>query len=521
VRRLQTKGMDYQRTRPKQGVLSIQSGDFSRVILEGDPQYLVTGVDGDRKRRDTMRFQQSFTKSAARLEGTPVSLGGGVYATSSADFSQTAQLAEYSYEVRPGVIQTAQFRWATYVQSVLFSGYRLRGEQMIDFAGTYSYHFAPTSQTVYIKAADTIANYGRRATGGRSAIGFAALFIGRVDASSRPLHDVVLYRMSRTADNDSYLLAVEDFTRPEAEFWPQHLTIVLKDYTLTLLAEIFFRPGEVVSGEDYRPKFWLAYTPNTESFGLFTYADLTSSLFGGALIPSPTPASPDYYGVNAGRQYGADLSATLLTLVAGTAVVGDNRMVMAWQQRMPGGWRQRVATVSLDGGTVSASLVYESDDNPSRASVPFWQTVAHLGNGVVLAKVLSGWPGTGHTVTFRRSMDGGATWGAPFSPSGLGSALLNQFIGRFTVDKPVTDDDPGRVLLPAWDSTRLSYYVYKSEDMGATWTREGKIYTPTEFRRVDSILSDDGGNNFSILVPGPDPRRLPDITLPDRYKDRP
>jgi hypothetical protein len=522
VRRLQGKGGDYQRSRPSSDLLSIQSGDFSRVIIEGEPEYLSTGNDLTLKVRDTNRYQQPFKPSLARIGRSPVNLGGGTYATSRADFVFIDEPLTLEYEVLPGVVQNATFRVAQYNQTVRFGGYFVRGELMANYVGFYIYQFSGTSQQVYIKAADTVANYGRREQAGRSAVGVGTGFaLGRYDAVGRPLSDVFLYRMSRQADNETLPLVPSAFTREEAEFWPQHPLIVLKDYTLTLAAETHFRPGPYDPSEDYRPKFWIAATPNDEGFGTFTYTDMTPTIFAGALVPDPEGFAPiQYWSTTRGRQYGADLSATLLTLMNGIAVVGDNQFIMAWQHRMPGGWRQRVAVVSIAGGSASGVLTYESDDNTNRASVPLWQNIVHLGNGVVLAKIISGWPGTGHTVTFRRSMDGGTTWGAAFSPSGFESALLNQFYGDFIVDERLTDERPGKVLIPAWNAATLAYHVYESRDMGSTWTRRGRIYTPNEFRRVDTILTGDGGGNFRFLVPGPSRTRPADITLPDRYKDR-
>jgi len=521
VRRLQGTGGEYQRSRPSSDILSIQSGDFSRVIIEGEPEYLSTGNDPGIKRRDANRYQQPFKPSAARIGRNPVNLGGGLYATTRADFLYFDNEVLYSYEILPSVMQQASIRWAEYEQTVRFGGYFVRGERMVNYLGFYSYMFSPSAQQVYIKTADTVANYGNRESAGRAAVGVGTAFQGRFDVAGRPLHDVFMYRMNRRADNETIPLVPSAFTRPEAEFWPQHPLIVLKDYTLTLAAEVFFRPGPYNAATDYRPKFWIAATPNTEAFGALTYTDMTASIFNGALLPSPIGSSPSqYYGTSSGRQYGADLSASLLTLMSGIAVVGDNEFLMAWQQRMTAGWRQRVARVTVSGGTATGTLTYESADSPSRASVPLWQNLAHLGNGVVLAKTIGGWPGTNRVVSFRLSMDAGSTWGPEFSPAGFDAPLLNQFYGDFTVDEPLTDDSPGKVLIPAWNADTLAYHVYESEDMGATWTRRGRIYRPTEFRRVDTILADDGGGNFQSLVPGLSKTRLVDVTLPDRYKDR-
>jgi hypothetical protein len=164
-------------------------------------------------------------------------------------------------------------------------------------------------------------------------------------------------------------------------------------------------------------------------------------------------------------------------------------------------------------------LTHESTDNTSTSLVEFWQDFAHLGNGVVLAKIASGIPGINHTITFRLSTDRGQTWGAAFSPSGFDAPLLNQYFGNFRVHKAADENGPGRVLITSWNAAESRYHVYASDNNGQTWERKGKIYTPDSFLRIDAMEVGDGGGNFSFLAPGP--KTELDPALPDRYEDRP
>jgi hypothetical protein len=104
------------------------------------------------------------------------------------------------------------------------------------------------------------------------------------------------------------------------------------------------------------------------------------------------------------------------------------------------------------------------------------------------------------------------------APIGFDCPLLNQYLGSFKTHKTRKDGEPGTVLMPAWSVEKQAYCVYASDDDGTTWVRKSVIYKPTEFRRIDTVLADDGGGNFMVLRPGPDPKTPVDVTIPDRYK---
>jgi hypothetical protein len=520
VRDLQRSGPRYQRTRPSTDTLAVQAGDFSRVVVDDEPDYVTSGNDGGLVLRDTRRYQQDFKKPLIKSIRFPISLGGGVYAdvwSSILDGEESEFETSYTYNLTPSLTQNATFFNVIYRHEVRFGSYYNRGRLMSEYTGVYSAQPIP-GQTFYRKTTDRIANYGKRGAVGNSAVGVATAFFGRTDSAGRQLHDLAVYRMNRRANNDTYLIDPSTFTRANAEFWPIEVVVVLKDYTVVLFAETFFRPGLYDPEEDYRPKFWVARCNNDATFGAFTFIDVTNTAFGGARIPTPTPPPDQYFSALAGRQYNTDLSFTLLT-ASGAAATGNNTLLIPYTQRTPTGWIQRVVHF-VAGPSLVPTVVYESAENPVRNQMPMWQNIAHLGAGRVLAKIIGsgGVGGINRAVTFRMSVDSGLTWGAEFTPVGFDAPLMNQYFGDFTVDRV---GEKTVILVNSWRPETQTYHVYASEDMGQNWTRRGKIYKPSEFRRIDTVVVEDGGGSFRRLLPGPSAVRPPDITLPDRYKDRP
>lgn len=523
VRRLQQTGGEFQRNRPDSTTLAVQSGDFSRVIVEGDPQY-VTAASGDII-RDTMEYRRKFMKSLAskNITGTLAFGKNGLYISETITEFDLAFLG-YSYEVYPGQSEVVAFDRERYRVTIRYGGYRIGDKGVSTYLVYYMYLPLTPGNFMFYKVRDEVSYWGVHPTKGRCAVSLSISRFSRADpVNARPLADLTLIRHTEKKQPgeflEEYRLDPDQFTRPNAEFMWLTRQIVLTGYTVAIFAETFFRPGPVVVGQDYVPKFWAVATPNTNQFGVLTYSDLTAGVFAGARQPTPASyAGGTYYGTTSGRAYQFDLSATMASMEI--AAVADDAFVLSWQQRMPGGWRTRVARMVVSGGTVTATMANETADQATRATLEFWQSIAHLGNGVVLAKIAAGFPGTNHDIVFRLSMDGGASWGAPFNPVGFGAPLKNQFFGNFRAHKATTPESPGRVLIPAWDTTESAYYVWASDDHGATWERKAKIYTPDAFMRVDTMILGDGGGNFLSLAPGPALTNDLDVTLPNRYKDR-
>lgn len=527
VRRLQQTGGAFQRNRPDGNTLAIQSGDFSCVIVEGAPEYVTAASEaGNPVIRDTMDFRRKFTKSLAskNIPGTLAFGRDGLYINETVTEFNLANLG-YTYEVYPGTSELVAMDRERYRITILYGGYRVGGKAVSTYQVYYMYLPLTPGNTMFYKVRDEISYWGKHPTKGRCSVSLSIARFSRTEASTgRPLADLTLIRHKEKnppgSTLEEYRLDPADFTRPEAEFMWLTRQIVLRNYTIGIFAETFFRPGPVVGGTDYVPKFWILTTPNDENFGnALHYNDMTSGVFSGARQPTAGAYfGGTFYSTTAGRAYQFDLSATMASMEI--SAVADDAFVLSWQQRMPGGWRTRVARMVVSGGVVTATMAHETADQASRTTLAYWQSIAHLGNGVVLAKIAAGFPGTNHDISFRLSTDGGASWGSPFNPAGFGAPLKNQNFGNFRAHKATTPEATGRVLIPAWDATESAYYVWSSDNHGASWTRRAKIYKPESFMRVDTMILGDGGGNFQSLAPGPARTNDLDVTLPDRYKDR-
>jgi hypothetical protein len=520
VRRAQSTGGQYQRTRPDVNTLSIQSGDFSRVVVSGDPEYIANSFFFD-KQMETQDYRMVFKKSAFVKEGILAAGPNGIYFTETiGDFSISTH--SHTYEVRPGVTENVTFDRETTPIQLVYDGYKKKPRTTASYTDFYTYLPLTSGNTMYFRNGDKLAYWGNHPVFDRSIAVESVGNFGRVDSVGRPLADPSLVRgheNSPTNALEEYRINATTFTRANAEFMWLVPLIVLKDFTVLILAETFFRPGVWNGTDDIRPKLWAVVTPNNGAFGTFTYTDLTASVFSGGRIPNAlNDAGTLWFGTLTGRPYQYDLSRTMHTMILGAT--GDNEFSMAFQQRMPTGWRTRVAHVSVAGGTATGSIVHEDADTATFALSKFWQNITHLGNGVVLAKITDGAPGINKAVEFRKSMDRGLTWDAPFVPTGFDAPMLNQYFGDLRAHKAITPENTGRVLIPSWSPADSKYHVYASDDAGSTWEKKAKIYASETFARIDSMEFGDGGGNFQLLNPGPSWGKTIDVTLPDRYKDR-
>ncbi len=522
VRKLQRTGGDYQRSRPDANTLAIQSGDFSRVIIEGEPEYVTVAYEGAKPVvRDTLDHRRKFTRSLAskNILALQAVAEGGVYISDVVSDDDAIDYV-YDYENYPGNTQTITVSRFQFNLAIFYGGYLTKSRMQAQYRVFYMYLPLTPGNTLFFKARDEISYWGKHPDKGRCSVSLSVDWFSRIDSAGRTLADLALIRHTTFGGSgilERYRLDPSSFTRDDAEFMWITRQIVLKGYTVGIFAETFFRPGPVVGG-DYTPKFWAVATPNTNQFGTLTFSDLTAGVFTGARQPTQSTSPVPHYTALAGRTYQFDLSATMVSMEI--AAVANDAFVLSWQQRMPGGWRARVARMVVSGGTVTATMAHETTDQASRTTLDFWQSIAHLGNGVVLAKIVKGFPGEGYDVVFRLSSDGGASWGGEFFPSGFSAPLQNQYFGNFTAHKATKGDSIGRVLIPAWDTESSAYYVWASDDHGTTWTKKGRIYKPASFLRVDNMLVGDGGGNFDKLGLGPSRTRNLDVTLPDRYKDR-
>ena len=157
-------------------------------------------------------------------------------------------------------------------------------------------------------------------------------------------------------------------------------------------------------------------------------------------------------------------------------------------------------------------------ERPNGPDFYITQDMVYLGQDTVLAKRVYGFPGSGIDVSWVVSENRGVTW-APVAALGLPTPLSNQFFGNMTVRVPRSDRRPGgEVFMPVYESAESGYYVYSTRDLGATWRRRSRIASTEAFRRVDTMISGDGGGNFNDLQyigtqakPAPYNPSLPDL----------
>lgn len=150
--------------------------------------------------------------------------------------------------------------------------------------------------------------------------------------------------------------------------------------------------------------------------------------------------------------------------------------------------------------------------------------LAYMGAGKVVAAYthLYNISGTedGSFVDFWSSVDGGITWVQHASPTGFNNNLSHDFVNSnyLLCDEPATDTDNGSLLITAWDQTEGSYFVYSSTDLGASWTRGGRItqaIPPGDFYATYGTAGDQFGK-LEVMKSAASLRDL-DPALPTRY----
>jgi len=281
VRRLQGFGGDYQRNHPDSRTTAIQSGDFSKVIVEGDPEYVTFAIEGaENVIRDTMEYRFPFLKSLAskNIPGTLAYGPNGLYVTNKQTEYEMLSLV-YDYEVSPGITETANFDRERSTMTTYRGGYQSNLRAIDTYQMYYMYLPQTPGSTMFYRLRDDISYWGKHPTYGQCFISLSIGRFGRIGVTPRPLADITLIRHKEHTETgfEEYRMIPSTFTRADAEFMWITPQIVLKDFTVGIIAETFFRPGPYVGAEDYRPKFWFVTTPNNGAFGTFTYNDVTAS----------------------------------------------------------------------------------------------------------------------------------------------------------------------------------------------------------------------------------------------------
>lgn len=515
VRALQTAGGDWQRTQRDANTLALKQGEFTKVIVSG-VEYVSDGRVSPIKRRTlgTYRYIQPFIPVATQQGG--INTGRGVYFGSRRTQVLGGGLATKTYTPVP--LTNINYQYREYSSSVAVA----RGSFYGNFTEIAFYnHWQQFAEQGIVGGESpgfvvglaplSFAQYVTDPSGERVLLAPALINDGRVDVQGRILEDLSVNTVRAKGASSSVSYTTTSFTRADAEFSPFIQIVSTGGASFILLAEKFFRAEPVTGGTDYRPKFFLFILPGNnasapvplEATGLFNNAKLPTTSFSG-----PT----EYWSPNAGITYNRNLNIMMGIMLS--VVLPSNRFLLFARQFCDDDlWHLKIIRVQWDGGgSATGNLVVNLAD----PAEPFIQSAVHLGEGWVLAKRVDGFGGIDNDVSFMRSSDGGFTWGT-FTPTGFSTPLKNQFFGDLIVQRSRKPGVSGSVLMPAWDATSQSHYVYESRDDGATWTRRGRIYKPDEFRRVDTMVEGDGGDNFGRLTPGPDPVRPVDVTLPNRY----
>lgn len=507
-RALDRAGGAFQTKNIANGVTAYAEGDFSKVIVEDDPEYITIGVGTGEvdKILDVTKYLYPFKKSISPVSG--VSLGNGQFARCLRVYNTTLTPTSYSYEAYTGVFQNVTIGTEVSTSGTVFGGYLTKALQRSEYPIT-EVRWPITGGNLYTTATPICTFVGDyKEAKNKLTITPLLLDVSRTDGIGRKLYNPALV-ITGSNDTPRYRIFPVSFTRPLVEFCHLMIAETSNNHTIMLLAEHFFRPGEVDHMADYVPKLWLFRFPGHDLDG--GLVNNITSLFADAMQPTPTAYPVLHYTPNAGNTYNTNLSETMAYMLI--CVLPGDVFVLFYRIRLTGGlWRSRVAKIEM--APFSAAVVYEDVDGG------LIQSAVHIGQGQILAKRISGFPGIDKDVSLVLSSDGGATWNE-VTPVGLDAPLKNQYFGDLTVHLPYVVDPVERsatVLMPAWNTTKKAYYVYETKDHGLTWKKQGRIYKPDTFRRVDSLVADDGGGNFERLAVGPNRVRKPDITIPDRYE---
>ena len=516
VRRIQSEGGEFQRTRQTIDSESKLSDDFSRATTEG-AEYISGGQlnNGDFKYRQAFLYIAPFIPSIA--DAALVNMGRGRYASWLTPVFPTPETLNYSYTIRPGDDRAYSIRRYTADRAVRIGSFYGRGPQVGGL--TFEVYVQITGNIFFPNApALTLTRPAPPYPEDQQLAVFLLGDNGRVDVENRPLQDIFLLSFYRDQPTIERVINTSTFTRTDAELSPFIPMVATKNVTYGVVAEQFFKDGLNTEPRNLiDPKVFILRA-NNHNLDAPSIADVTTQMVEDRALPVPTLVSGDLYWLpTAGNGFAGDLS-NLMSSIRLVAMPDDWVLCFFRVFVNEAGdlkWRARMVRFRFSGGfTISRVL---DEELPTDTQGVFYQSAVHLGENWVLAKRVEGFNGIDFDVKFTRSSDGGLTWeDVPFN--GFDAPALNQYFGDLIVHRARTEDGPGVVLIPAWDTTAQAFYVYESKDDGSTWTRRGRIYKPDAFRRVDSMVVGDGGGNFERLTPGPNPARPVDITILDRYE---
>lgn len=521
VRALDAVGGDWQR-KDGPGYSARIMGGFRRVITGGF-EYVTFGQTSPTAvgSRTCINFRLPFIPAAT--EAPTLNTGRGVYVNIRAG-NNVNSTALYVYPLSGGIApvyeSARRLRAVEVSYGSFYGGGDIRGVFEFSDTNAFAYgglfSFSPTAVFV----GDT--------SGPDKVTLMPTLSLGaRTDRAGRVLEDLSILNWTQRAAPVAFSIPASAFTRSDAEFIALMKPVATQDRAAFFMCEKFFYVETVVPGKDYRPKLWM-FLSTGKNLSLFNAYNLTATLAANIYVPPPQT------GTAAGDIYAPlqsvapnERNASMMGLMKVVALPGNIVLLafpmfgirpgFAITDPDPARWYWRVARIDL---TALTGTLVENEEipltGPPLYPARYMQDMVHLGDGVVLGREVIGFSGIDFPVKFRRSTDSGATW-TQFDPAGFSAPLVNQNFGDFVVHRARSGSDLGLVLINAWDATEQAVYVYSSADSGTSWTRRGRVAKPTTFYRIDSMIAGDGGANFRDLIPGPDPLRLPDLTMPDRY----
>ena len=215
-------------------------------------------------------------------------------------------------------------------------------------------------------------------------------------------------------------------------------------------------------------------------------------------------------------------SLTFMSAVAVHAVIGDDSFLyaVAYENVLPSlaTGNRYPDVIKVTGGTATA-ITFTTDTSQHGGIT----ALAYMGAGKVMA-IYTHYDVSTVLIDFWYSTDSGTTWTRRTSPTGFDCTLSRKFMGSdyLICDVAATDATDGVALITAWDQTEGSYFVYATKDLGATWTRRGRITAAIPPGDHDTVYGTGGGqyDQLQILRGPTSPRKL-DPALPARYQLRP
>ncbi len=294
---------------------------------------------------------------------------------------------------------------------------------------------------------------------------------------------------------------------------------------------------------------WLEYVPlwySADQGRTWTVKDIASSVTGPSysVPPRPSPGTARHtYGVT---KWGWTFTR-LVMIGKGEAIL----MVTGWRSiflpdrgLLGGGdlWGNGMRGIKISGANsnivldswarVAVTLPHLGEK--TRRTDMWCESLVYLGNDTIVGirVEIHEFGGLRNTrgeypapqIAFFRSTDAGETW-ADLDVTGFAAPPEARYFGDLTVDQVKTDKAGGRLLITSWDTVKLAYYVFASNDGGSTWVKQGIVEKPKEFGKITTTtwFSRENGDDLTqhyktLTYVGDGAKARPvDVALPKRY----